>query len=56
MSKKQNFQIRVALMWAISDFPTCSMLYGQSTARKLACLYSMDYSDHGGKVTQFENH
>uniref|UniRef100_A0A0V0GVB4 Putative ovule protein n=1 Tax=Solanum chacoense TaxID=4108 RepID=A0A0V0GVB4_SOLCH len=28
ISKKQNFQLRAALMWTISDFPAYSMLSG----------------------------
>ncbi|XP_015160874.1 uncharacterized protein [Solanum tuberosum] len=31
ISKKQNFQLRAALMWTISDFPAYSMLSGWST-------------------------
>ena len=40
VSRKQNFQLRVALMWTISDFPTYSMLLGWSTAGKLDFPYS----------------
>ncbi|XP_052172131.1 uncharacterized protein LOC127788049 [Diospyros lotus] len=36
ISLKQNFQLRAALMWTISDFPAYSMLSGYSTAGKLA--------------------
>ena len=32
VSSKQNFQMRAALMWTISDFPAYSMLSGWSTA------------------------
>ena len=28
ISKKQNFMMRAALMWTVSDFPTYSMLSG----------------------------
>ncbi|XP_057990748.1 uncharacterized protein LOC110633890 [Hevea brasiliensis] len=61
VSKKQNFQMRAALMWTISDFPTYSMLSGWSTAGRLACPYCMDHSDafslsHGGKISWFDNH
>ena len=43
-SWKQNFQMRVALMWTISDFPAYSMLFGWSTTGKLACPYCMEHS------------
>ncbi|CAA0819152.1 Unknown protein, partial [Striga hermonthica] len=45
ISKKQNFQMRAALMWTISDFPAYSMLSGWSTAGRLACPYCMEDSD-----------
>lgn len=32
ISKKHNFQMRVALHWTISDFPAYGMLSGWSTA------------------------
>ena len=61
VSSKQNFQMRVALMWTISDFPAYSMLSGWSTAGKLACPYCMENSDafslsKGGKTSWFDNH
>ncbi|KAK6115444.1 hypothetical protein DH2020_007713 [Rehmannia glutinosa] len=61
ISKKQNFQMRVALMWTISDFPAYSMLSGWSTAGRLACPYCMDKSDAftlrcSGKQLWFDNH
>ncbi|XP_039123357.1 uncharacterized protein LOC120259972 [Dioscorea cayenensis subsp. rotundata] len=54
VSKKQNFQMRAALMWTISDFPAFAMLSGWSTAGKKACPYCMDKSKsfslvNGGK-------
>ena len=42
ISKRQNFQLRAALMWTISDFPAYSMLSGWSTAGKLTCPYCME--------------
>ena len=39
--KKQNFVMRAALMWTISDFSTYGMLSGWSTHKKLACPYCM---------------
>ncbi|XP_019158513.1 PREDICTED: uncharacterized protein LOC109155282 [Ipomoea nil] len=61
ISKKQNFQMRAALMWTVSDFPAYSMLSGWSTAGRLACPYCMDKSDaftlkHSGKQSWFDNH
>ncbi|XP_075094131.1 uncharacterized protein LOC142161730 [Nicotiana tabacum] len=61
ISKKQNFQLRAALMWTINDFPTYSMLSGWSTAGKLACPYCMEEAQslrlcHGGKTTWFDSH
>ncbi|XP_039115102.1 uncharacterized protein LOC120250331 [Dioscorea cayenensis subsp. rotundata] len=61
VSKKQNFQMRAALMWTISDFPTFAMLSGWSTAGKKACPYCMDKSKsfslvNGSKVSWFDCH
>ncbi|XP_049374826.1 uncharacterized protein LOC125839892 [Solanum verrucosum] len=61
VSSKNNFQMQVALMWTISDFPAYSMLSGWSTAGKLACPYCMKDSDafslsNGRKVSWFDNH
>ena len=61
ISKKQNFMMRAALMWTVSDFPAYSMLSGWSTARWLTCPYCMDKSDaftlkFSGKQSWFDNH
>ena len=61
VTSKQNFHMRVALMWTISDFPAYSMLSGWSTAGRLACLYYMEDSDaftlpKGYKQLWFDNH
>ena len=61
VSQKQNFQMRASLLWTISDFPTYSMLFGWSTAGKLACPHCMEYSDafslpNGCKTSWFDNH
>lgn len=40
-SREQNFNMRVALMWTISDFPAYGMLSGWSTHGRLACPYCM---------------
>ena len=58
VSRKQNFQMKSALMWAISDFPAYSMLSGWST---FSCLYCMEHSQaftltNGRKTTWFDNH
>ncbi|XP_052181209.1 uncharacterized protein LOC127794273 [Diospyros lotus] len=61
ISLKQNFQLRAALMWTISDFPAYSMLSGYSTAGKLACPYCTIHSDafylsKSRKISWFDNH
>ncbi|XP_021603851.1 uncharacterized protein LOC110608873 [Manihot esculenta] len=61
VDKKQNFLMRVALLWTISDFPAYAMLSGWSTAGRLACPYCMDNTDaftlpRGGKQCWFDNH
>ncbi|XP_020085892.1 uncharacterized protein LOC109708518 [Ananas comosus] len=37
LSKKENFKMRAAILWTISDFPTYANLSGWSTKGKLAC-------------------
>ncbi|KAJ8770996.1 hypothetical protein K2173_023321 [Erythroxylum novogranatense] len=61
VSKQQNFVLRAALMWTISDFPAFAMLSGWTTAGKLACPYCDDDSDafylpNGSKMCWFDNH
>ena len=61
ISMKQNFQMRAALLWTISDFPAYSMLSGWSTAGRLACPYCMEHTNaftltKGGKQSWFDNH
>ena len=61
ISRKQNFQMKAALMWTISDFPAYSILSGWSTAGKLAYPYCMEYFDaftltKGCKTSWFNNH
>ena len=61
ISRKQNFQLRAALMWTISDFPAYSMLSGWSTSGHRACPYCMEDSQafslkHGRKTTWFDCH
>ena len=54
--RKQNFMMKVALMWTINDFPAHGMLSGWSTSGRLACPYCMNQSKafrskSGGKVS-----
>jgi len=42
ISRKQNFVMRVALMWTINDFPAYEMVSDWSMHGKLACLYCME--------------
>jgi hypothetical protein len=53
--RKENFQLRAALMWIISDFPAYGILSGWSTHCKLSCLYCIKYNKafrlkYGGKT------
>ncbi|KAM3301675.1 hypothetical protein P3S67_016177 [Capsicum chacoense] len=61
ISKRQNFQLRAALIWTISDFPAYSTLSGWSTAGKLACPYCIEETQpfrlqHGRKQSWFDCH
>jgi len=61
ISKKQNFQMRAALMWTINDFPAYGMLSGWMTAGKLACPICMEHTKafrlkYGGKMSWFDCH
>ncbi|GLT29182.1 hypothetical protein SLA2020_040630 [Shorea laevis] len=40
--RHQNFNMRAALMWTISDHPGYSMLLGWSTDGNLSCPYCME--------------
>ncbi|XP_019094576.1 PREDICTED: uncharacterized protein LOC109129967 [Camelina sativa] len=42
ISLNQNFNMKVVLMWTISDFPAYSMLSGRTTHGRLACPICMD--------------
>jgi hypothetical protein len=58
ISRKQNFVMRVALMWTINDFPAYGMVSGWSTHGKLACPYCMENNKaftltNGGKAFFF---
>ena len=59
--RRQNFQMRAALMWTINDFPAYSMLSGWSTQGKKACPYCMEDTDAftlpvSGKQSWFDCH
>ncbi|XP_021626976.1 uncharacterized protein LOC110625645 [Manihot esculenta] len=58
---KENFNLRAALIWTISDFPAYAMVSGWSTTGRTACPYCMEDSDaftltRGGKQSWFDNH
>ena len=59
--KKQNFNLKAALLWTINDFPAYGMLSGWSTHGKLACPYCMEHSKsfvlkYGRKCCWFDCH
>ncbi|XP_055961834.1 uncharacterized protein LOC126681490 [Mercurialis annua] len=61
IQKRQNFQMRAALMWIINDFPAYSMLSGWSTLGRLACPYCMEITEaftlpESGKQSWFDCH
>ncbi|KAG8363361.1 hypothetical protein BUALT_Bualt19G0014400 [Buddleja alternifolia] len=61
VSKAQNFQMRAAFMWTVSDFSAYGMLSGWSTHGKLACPYCMSRIKsfrlkHGRKPCFFDCH
>ncbi|XP_042379879.1 uncharacterized protein LOC121972257 [Zingiber officinale] len=58
---KQNFQMKDALLWTISDFPAYAMLSGWSTHGWLACPYCMEHTKSfqlkcGRKASWFDCH
>jgi len=42
ITRKQNFTMRVAVIWTISDFPAYSILSGWMTAGRLSCPYCVE--------------
>ncbi|XP_057247447.1 uncharacterized protein LOC130589853 [Beta vulgaris subsp. vulgaris] len=61
ISNKQSFQMKVALLWTVSDFPAYGILSGWTTAGKLACSYCMENTKaftlkNGGKQSWFDYH
>jgi hypothetical protein len=58
ISRKQDFLMKVALMWTINDFPAYEMLSGWSMHKKLACPCCMENNKaftlaNGGKAFFF---
>jgi hypothetical protein len=41
--RKENFQLRAALLWTISDFSAYGMLSGWSTHVNLSCPYCVEH-------------
>ncbi|KAG7531488.1 hypothetical protein ISN44_Un30g000040 [Arabidopsis suecica] len=61
ISTKQNFLLKVVLMWTISDFPAYGMLSGWTTHGRLACPYCSDQTGafwlkNGRKTCWFDCH
>ena len=61
VSRRQNFQMKVALLWTISDFPTYDILSGWSTHRTLSCPYCKERTKvftikSDGKASFFDCH
>ncbi|XP_021763981.1 uncharacterized protein LOC110728645 [Chenopodium quinoa] len=59
ISMKQNFNLRAAILWTVSDFPAYGILSGWATSGKKACPYCMDKSkafwlENGCKVSWFD--
>ncbi|GKU96979.1 hypothetical protein SLEP1_g10160 [Rubroshorea leprosula] len=59
--RKQNFTMRVMLMWTITDFPSYGMVSGWSTHGRLSCPYCMEmtrafYLQNGRKISFFDCH
>ncbi|KAG8382825.1 hypothetical protein BUALT_Bualt05G0118600 [Buddleja alternifolia] len=59
--KKENFQMRAALLWTISDFPANAMVSGWSTHGLMACPYCMELTKsfslrNGRKPSWFDCH
>ena len=61
ISMKDNFMMRVALLWTINDFSAYGMLSGWSTASRLACPICIEdtnvfYLQNGRKMSWFDCH
>jgi len=61
ISTKQNFLLKVVIMWTISDFSTYDMLSRCTTHVRLACPYCLDQTGafrlkNGRKTSWFDGH
>ncbi|XP_021757477.1 uncharacterized protein LOC110722515 [Chenopodium quinoa] len=61
ISQRKNFNLRAAILWTISNFPTYGMISGWATAGKKACPYCLDklkafWLEHDGKMSWFDCH
>ena len=61
VSLRQNFIMKVAILWTVSDFPAYGMLSGWMTTGRLACSYCMEHTKafrlaHGKKQLWFDCH
>ncbi|XP_010476476.1 PREDICTED: uncharacterized protein LOC104755719 [Camelina sativa] len=61
VSLNENFNLKAAIMWTISDFPAYGMLSGWTTHGKLSCPVCMEdtksfYLPNGRKVCWFDCH
>lgn len=59
--REENFTLRVAILWTISDFPGYSMLSSWSMHGRLSCPICMDSKNafwlkHGKKFCFFDCH
>ncbi|GLT41667.1 hypothetical protein SLA2020_157120 [Shorea laevis] len=59
--RKQNFIMKAALLWTVSDFPGYGMLSGWSTHGRLSCPYCMENTkafqlQFGRKISFFDCH
>ncbi|CAK8571848.1 unnamed protein product [Lathyrus sativus] len=61
VSRRQNFNMRAALIWTINDFPAYGMLSGWGTHGKMGCPHCMGHTKSftlqmGGKSSWFDYH
>jgi len=61
IARKQNFNMKVAMMWTVSDFPAYGMLSGWMMAGRLLYPYYMEKTKsfrlkHGNKHSWFDCH
>lgn len=56
ISQKQNFMLRVALLWTVSDFPAYGMLSGWATAGKRFIHIVWKKLRHIGLIMAIKSH